>query len=81
MSADPRLSLAELRKPCGPDERITQEAIDILCDIAEAAQAVAQAATFYADDDTPDGSLIVVPREEMKALDNALGLAPFRSTK
>lgn len=66
------VSLAELRKPCGPDERLTQEAIDILCDIAEAAQAVAHEAEFYADDDTPDGSLIVVPRADMKKLDEAL---------
>lgn len=47
-------------------------ALPILLDIAEAAQAVAHEAEFYADDDTPDDSLIVVPRADMKKLDEAL---------
>lgn len=48
------------------------DALPALLEIAEAAQAVAHEAEFYADDDTPDDSLIVVPRADMKKLDEAL---------
>lgn len=82
MSAAPQpVSLAELRalradvvclKSLTPTERTLMEAYPALLDIAEAAQAVAHEAEFYADDDTPDDSLIVVPRADMKKLDEAL---------
>lgn len=51
---------------------VRRDELDALLDIAEAAQRIAHDAEFYADDDTPEGSLIVVPRDEMKALDEAL---------
>ncbi len=37
---DTRISLSEMRVPCEPGEYFKQSAINALCDIAEAAQAV-----------------------------------------
>ena len=68
---DPRPSLAELRA-MGEDETITKAALTALLDITKAAQAVAHEAEFYDDDDTRNGSLIVVPRADMEKLDEAL---------
>ena len=56
----------------GSTVEIPADTFDALLNIAEAAQAVAHEAEFYADDDTPDDSLIVVTRADMKKLDEAL---------
>lgn len=67
MTAPQPVSLAELRKPCGPDERLTQEAIDILCDIAEAAQAM-----FETADRSGENADLWFEGDRMEATEQAL---------